>query len=169
MQKLILFRHAQAEARAASGEDIDRALAVEGKADAALMGRALAKDGLIPDIVLVSTARRTQETWACLSAAFPNAKAVSTANLYNATGEEIMAEVAGASALGDTVMVVAHNPGLHELAVDLMVEGSANPSDIDAMAARFPTATAAPFSLDADGCPRGLGVYYARDFGGTGE
>ncbi len=169
MRRLILFRHAQAEARAPSGEDFDRALAPAGRLDAALMADVLAKDGLTPDVALVSAARRTQETWACMAAKFPNTKVFTVPALYNATNDEIMGEVDNASVLGDTLLVVAHNPGLQELAMDLLCEGQAPGGDIDNMAARFPTATAAPFSFDDEGVPRGEGVYYARDFGGTGE
>ncbi|MFO1013073.1 MAG: histidine phosphatase family protein [Caulobacteraceae bacterium] len=169
MRRLILFRHAQAEARAPSGEDFDRPLAPAGRLDAALMADVLAKDGLTPDVVLVSAARRTQETWACMAAAFPNAKVFTVPALYNASNDEIMAEVDNVSVLGDTLIVVAHNPGLQELAMDLLSEGQAPGPDIDNMAARFPTATAAQFSFDEEGTPRGEGVYYARDFGGTGE
>src|SRR5690242_529305 len=122
MRRLILFRHAKAAPRAPSGEDIDRPLDEKGLADAALMGRVLAGEGLTPDLALVSSSRRTRETWAQLAAAFPNARAVVCDGLYNATAEEILAEIGAAEPSG-TLMVVAHNPGLHELAIELLIEG----------------------------------------------
>src|ERR1700710_2703478 len=114
MRRLILFRHAKAEPRALTGEDIGRPLDPQGRKDAALMGAVLAGEGLTPDLVLVSSAKRTQETWACLASAFPAAKSRVCADLYNASAEEIAAEVGACGVQAGTVMVVAHNPGLHE-------------------------------------------------------
>ena len=62
MERLILMRHGKAERHAASGGDFERALAESGRADAAVMGRVLAGLGLTPDLMLVSSARRTRET-----------------------------------------------------------------------------------------------------------
>ena len=56
MHRLILMRHAQAEASAPSGGDEARPLSVAGRAEALLMGRALAERGLRPDLALVSAA-----------------------------------------------------------------------------------------------------------------
>src|SRR4051794_14168259 len=70
MPRLILLRHAKAESKSASGEDIDRALAERGHDDARLMGRVLAEAGLNPAVALVSPARRTRETWSDAALAF---------------------------------------------------------------------------------------------------
>ena len=63
MRRLILFRHAKAEPRAAGEDDFDRPLAERGREDAALVGQALARQGFAPDAALISPARRTAETW----------------------------------------------------------------------------------------------------------
>jgi phosphohistidine phosphatase len=52
-----------------------------------------------------------------------------------------------------TVMVVGHNPGLQELIVTLLVEGSAAPQLIARARAGFPTGAAAVFLIDANGRP----------------
>jgi phosphohistidine phosphatase len=169
MRRLILFRHAKAEARAPSGEDIDRALAASGRQDATTMGQVLASEGLSPDLVLVSSARRTQETWECLAPAFPRAKARLCEALYNASVEEILEEVQTAAPEAATMMVVAHNPGLHELAVELMLDACASASEIDKVAARFPTSTAVAFQIDGEGRPSPDGLFHAKDFGGGDE
>ena len=57
MRRLILFRHAKAEPRAAGEDDFDRPLSPRGRADAVLVGRALADAGFAPDLALVSPAR----------------------------------------------------------------------------------------------------------------
>ena len=169
MRRLILFRHAKAEARAPSGEDIDRALAPAGRQDAAVMGQVLAREGLAPDLVLVSNARRTQQTWDCLAPAFPRAKARICEALYNASLEEILEEVLAVAPEATTLMVVAHNPGLHDLAVELMLDACASASEIDRVAARFPPSTACAFQMDGEGRPSPDGLFHVRDFGGDGE
>ena len=169
MRRLILFRHAKAEPRAPGGEDFDRSLAARGRTDAALMGRVLAREKLSPDLALVSTARRAVETWDEARKAFPDARTETREAIYNASAEEILAEVERVAAGAETVMVVGHNPGLHELAVDLLIRGSASDSQIDTMAARFPTATAASMLIDEDMRASWDGLFLARDYGGEGE
>ena len=169
MRRLILFRHARAEPRAPNGEDIDRALDATGRQDAVLMGEVLAREGLSPDLALVSRARRTQETWDCLATAFPKAKLQVCDDLYNATAEEISAEIAGVAGQAATILVVAHNPGLHELAIEMMLDARASTGEIDRVAARFPTSTAVAFRVDEEGLPSPEGLFLACDFGGEGE
>jgi len=76
-------------------------------------------------------------------------------------------EAAAASA--EAVMVIGHNPGLHELAVNLLIEGGAAPSDIERMSAKFPTSAAAAFLIDAEGRASFDGLFLAADHGGHGE
>ena len=62
MRELILLRHAHAEPPDAGQADLDRPLSPEGLAEAEAAGRWLAEQGLVPDCVLCSPARRTRET-----------------------------------------------------------------------------------------------------------
>ena len=163
MRRLILFRHAKTEARPPGREDIDRVLVPRGRADAALIGGVLARAGLSPDLVLVSPAARAKETWACAAPAFPNARTEERDGLYNATPEEVEAEL-GAAALADTVMVVGHNPSLQELAVNILVDNGGSPADIETVSAGFPTATAAAFLIDDAGRLSLEGLFRARDY-----
>lgn len=167
MDRLILMRHAKAERRSASGEDFDRPLSDRGRSDAALVAKALAKDGLVPSLALVSAARRTMETWEAMREAFPKARSQPTKALYNASPMEILDALEGVSA--GTVMVVGHNPGLHELAVGLLREGGAGSAVLGKVAARFPTATAVAFVVDVNGRANYDGVFYAADLGGGGS
>jgi phosphohistidine phosphatase len=148
MQRLILFRHAKTEARAPDGQDISRALVERGRSDSERMGRLLAGAGLIPDLVLVSPAVRARETWALASPAFPPAHVETREGLYEATPEEVADELTQGVAPYDTVMVVGHNPSLHELAIRLLEDGGADPEAIERISAGFPTAAAASFLFD---------------------
>ena len=153
MNRLILFRHGKAEADSESGEDFDRRLAPRGEREAAAMGEKLARLGFRPDLALVSTAARTRETWAAAAAAFPAAQVRLEDDLYHADSVIVrrLAERAGRDHAA--VMVVGHNPGLHELAVRLMVEGDAPAEETTRAARDFPPASVAVFRIGADGSP----------------
>jgi phosphohistidine phosphatase len=124
MRRLLLLRHAKTERDSTTGRDRDRALDVRGRADASEIGGWLAGQPP-PDRVLVSTATRARETWDLLPAALRAIPAEHRDDLYGAeTGDllDIIRTVDGDPA---TLLVVAHNPGLHELALALANGGDA--------------------------------------------
>jgi phosphohistidine phosphatase len=123
MRRLLLLRHAKTE-RAEPGErDRDRKLTKRGRADAPLIGAYMAHHDLIPDLALVSPAQRTQETWKLLAATFAKPpKAITDERVYNASAAKLMSllsEPRNARAL----LLVGHNPGMHDLAVELIAAG----------------------------------------------
>jgi phosphohistidine phosphatase len=168
MDRLILMRHGKAEQHAATGGDFERALAPRGQADATLMGQVLAKAGLAPDLALVSSARRTRETWDAASPAFPGAQAQVRRDLYHAEAQDVLAAIREDAPDRGTVMVVGHNPGLHELAVRMAMGGQADPARLAKLRGKFPTATVAVFSIDPDGAPALIHLFYASENGGHG-
>lgn len=144
MRRLILMRHATAGP--SLSEDLARPLTAQGVREAAAAGRALAARGLYPDLVLVSPARRTQETWEAMADLFPNARLETQLRLYDASADVLM-DAAEDEMEAGTVMLIAHNPGLHQLAYNLSTR-AARPAPRD-----FPPATAAVFGFEA-GRPR---------------
>ena len=168
MDRLILMRHGKAEQHAASGGDFERALAPRGHNDATLMGLVLAQAGFSPDLALVSSARRTRETWEAVAPAFPSARAEVRRDLYHAEAQDVLAAIRDEAPDGGTVMVVGHNPGLHELALRLTLGGPAEPALLAKLGGKFPTSTVAVFSLDADGAPTLSQLFYASENGGHG-
>jgi phosphohistidine phosphatase len=169
MRRLILFRHAKAEPRGPGEDDFDRPLAERGREDAALIGGALAMQNLAPDYALISPARRTAETWICCRDAFPRIRAELNRELYNAGPEEIRAAIDAVAERCDTLMVIGHNPGLHELAVELLIEASASNAEVERVAARFPTATAVVYDIDPLGRARLDSFFLAKELGGEGD
>jgi len=169
MRRLILFRHAKAEARGPGMDDFDRPLAERGREDAALIGRVLAAEGLVPDYALVSPARRASETWVFARDAFPPIRAQLCRELYNASAAEIRAEIKAVEERVGALIVVGHNPGLHQAAVDLLVEGGASAAEVGRVAVRFPTATAACLAIDPVGRASLDGFFLAKEHGGEGE
>jgi phosphohistidine phosphatase len=169
MRRLILFRHAKAEPRAAGEDDFDRPLSERGREDAALVGEALARENLAPDYALISPARRTAETWICARDAFPRIRAELNRGLYNAGPEEIRALIEQVADRCDTLVVIGHNPGLHELAVEILIEAAAAHAEIEKLAARFPTASAAVYDIDEAGRARLDALLLAKELGGEGD
>jgi phosphohistidine phosphatase len=92
--------------------------------DAARMGAYMATHALTPDRVLVSPAVRTQETWKSASGAFRPAPGAATVDRhYDATEHAILAVIKDVPASAHTLLVIGHNPGLHELARLLIASG----------------------------------------------
>jgi len=164
MQRLILLRHGKAESASSSGDDFERALTDRGRRDSALMGRVLADMGLAPDIALVSTARRAQETWAEAAFAFPAARAQAQRPLYLASLQQLEQSVAAARDEAATLLLVGHNPGLHEFAL-AHARGSTSPAR-NRLIEGFPTAAAAVFSVAGDGDLVFDTLLLPRDHGG---
>ena len=124
MRRLLLFRHAKAERAIPGTPDRDRALIERGRKDAARIGAYIASHHLVPDRVVVSPAVRAQETWkACTAAIKKEPGAMTVEKLYDATPHAILGVIKDAPASAHTLLVIGHNPGLHELAVMLVASG----------------------------------------------
>jgi phosphohistidine phosphatase len=141
MRQLVLLRHAKAVTADDEDDDFGRALAPEGREAAPRVAAALAKAGAAPEIVLVSDSKRTRETWELAKPSFASAEVRFLRSLYHAPAETLMQEAERAD---DTaVMLVGHNPGLHDLASRLAHRNNA--LDIK-LRSKFPTAAGAIFT-----------------------
>ena len=149
MRRLILLRHGKAESTAASGGDFERGLTDRGRREAAVVSQALVETGCAPDLVLVSTARRAMETWEAAQGSFPSARMAPARELYHASANALAEAIDAAWETTAAVMIVGHNPGLHELALTLMVSPRSRVEKT--LAASFPTGAAAVFQLHEDG------------------
>jgi phosphohistidine phosphatase len=145
--RLMLLRHAKAEKAEGGMRDQDRPLNPRGIRDAATMGAYLLHHGLVPDIALSSPAKRTRQTWEAtareLSSRAPPARF--EAHLYNADAEAILAILRKIEAGVRTVMVIGHNPGLHDFACRLIASGEVEARE--ALREGLPTAGLAVIGL----------------------
>lgn len=118
VKKLILVRHSKAENRGSSGNDFERSLTNEGKADSIKMANSLIKAGLKPDFILTSSASRAFETAMIFAEVFNTGEKniLATRKLYYSSAKTILDQIFGLPETIDCVMVVAHNPGISELA-----------------------------------------------------
>lgn len=163
MQRLILMRHAEAERASGSGRDRDRDLSARGRSDAALMGRALAAKGVRPDLALVSPASRTRQTWELVHDAMGDVQVREDEPLYNGSADTLRRHVEAVEDEAGCLLVVAHNPGVHLLAVEYLIESAASPSVLDRMSGGFPPGAAALFTVDVAGRCTFEGFLQPRD------
>jgi phosphohistidine phosphatase len=158
MRRLMLLRHAKTEHDAPSGHDQDRRLDDRGRLDAAAIGAWIGRHPPLPDAILVSTAVRARQTWEIAGQAIKDAIREQAASkwqvelldaIYGAEPGQLlqiirMAEVTNPAHL----LVVGHNPGMHELA--LMLTGSGEAAAKKAIEDNLPTAGLAilDFAID---------------------
>lgn len=148
MLTLSLLRHAKSSWVDMELDDFERPLAKRGATAAPLMGQYVAQHKLKPDLVLCSGAVRTRATLALVlpEIGAPPPEIRYDDALYLAPPETILDVLAKAPATAKHVMIVAHNPGLHALA--LALTGGGERSLIAELATRFPTATLAVLTFD---------------------
>ncbi len=123
-RRLLLLRHAKATTADpgpnAEQHDHARDLAERGRHDASSMGRALRRLSLKPDLVLVSSARRTERTWTLLGRFDdPQPVVTITDQLYLAEPFELLSVLRRTPDAMRTVLLIGHNPGIHQLALQL--------------------------------------------------
>jgi phosphohistidine phosphatase len=152
MERLILMRHGEAERPAPGLEDFDRALDAEGREESRLIGKAMAAAGLKPDLVLVSSSRRTVETWRATAEAFSGPIDVQEDHsLYAASAARLAAAAKLMAPRGRTLMMVGHNPGIHQYAVHLALQAGASAEETGVLYDRFPTGSVAVFAMGQEG------------------
>src|SRR5690242_14275969 len=119
MRQLLLLRHAKSSWDDAAIPDRDRPLNARGRRCAAVMRQAMRDLGLTPDVVLVSTSRRTLETLEALEPWDETPLIDPLDSLYLADPMQLLAALHSVPETVRSVMVVGHNPGLHDLALSL--------------------------------------------------
>lgn len=115
MRELILLRHAHAEPSLPGQPDLDRPLSSQGLAEAEAAGRWLAEQGLVPDRILCSPARRTRETLEAVLETLGYAEQRLEERIYEATAGTL-ADVIDSHRETERLLVVGHNPGFEQLA-----------------------------------------------------
>jgi phosphohistidine phosphatase len=146
MKRVYLLRHAKSSWKDDSLADRDRPLAERGTRAAKAMARHFEAEGIRPDLVLCSPARRTRETLELLERAF--ADGVETTfdeALYGASEAGLLARLKALPEGVGSVMLIGHNPGLEELALALAADGAG----LARMSEKYPTAALATIDLRA--------------------
>lgn len=145
MKKLYLLRHAQSS-HPRGVDDKDRPLNERGKQECKAMNDYFRQNNINPDVVLSSDAMRTKSTAQEVCAGI-NTEIVFIKKLYLATAGEIIKEIAKLDEKVGAVMLVAHNPGIHEFALILSDD---NNKKHFAGAAEYPTCALAEFLVNIE-------------------
>lgn len=119
MHQLLLMRHAKSSWDSPDLPDRDRPLNARGRHATALMRQAMRDLGLEPDVILVSTAQRTRETLALLEPWNETPLREEMDSLYLAPPASLLDALHNVADTARSVLIVGHNPGLHELALSL--------------------------------------------------
>jgi phosphohistidine phosphatase len=150
MKELFLLRHAKSSWADPGMADDDRPLNKRGRQAAAAMAGYLSAEGLRPGLILCSSARRTRETLDFISEALGSSIPVHIEpELYLADPATLLERLRHVPDTAGSVLIIGHNPGLHELAAELTAGIRAN-ADAQRLRDKFPTAAFARFRLKLD-------------------
>ncbi|EKF17961.1 SixA phosphatase family protein [Nitratireductor pacificus] len=157
MPRLFLLRHAKAAWAAPGMSDFDRQLSASGIADAEALGRRMRQEGMIPEAVLCSTARRATQTLDSLAATLFTAAppVLHDEELYSSEATAYVTAIRRMPPC-NALLVVGHNPMIEDLAFEL-------PRDEDGYTMRlagagFPTCGLAVLRFDAPLAQLALGT-----------
>ncbi len=139
MPTLCLLRHAKSAWDDPTLDDHDRPLQARGERAAVLMGQFMRQQDIRPDLVLCSSARRAQDTWALAATRLPGSQALSVEReLYLSGATELLERLQSLPRSAETVVLVAHQPDMQDLALMLVDDGPAD--DLERLQEKFPTA-----------------------------
>jgi phosphohistidine phosphatase len=143
LRTLYLLRHAKSSWADPTLPDHERPLAPRGRRDAKRIAEHLVEHAIEPELVLCSPAARTLETLDLLRPAVGAATVLLEDALYAASDGDLLSRIRLVTDEVASVMVIGHNPGLHELALTLASTGD----DLGRLEAKFPTAALATLAL----------------------
>jgi phosphohistidine phosphatase len=116
MKTLLILRHAKSDWGEGNLPDHDRPLNKRGKADAPRMGALIREQGIVPDLILSSTARRAHHTAELVAEACGyEGEVLTSREMYLAHAEGYLEAIRAVADNEATVMIVGHNPGMEDL------------------------------------------------------
>jgi phosphohistidine phosphatase len=116
MKRIVLIRHAKSSWAEENQEDLERPLNQRGRLAAPVIGAWLSDHGLKPDLVWLSPAKRSLETWTRIASEI--GKGVKTREhkaLYMADPSTALEVLRLTDQSVDTVALVGHQPGIGAL------------------------------------------------------
>ena len=150
MKRLILMRHAKTEPWTEGLDDFARALLPRGMTDAQLVAEEIKRRDWSPNLILVSTARRARETCSEVAKIIEDERVRPMEALY-LSGMRGLNEAVRSAEAEASVMLIGHNPGLHDFACEIFREGGTrnHPASLR-LHEKFPTGCTALFEAEED-------------------
>ena len=147
MLTISLLRHAKSDWIAPELSDFERPLAPRGVKAAPIIDQFMHEHHIKPDLILCSTAKRAMETLNLLKHTFvASPEIVFEDKLYMATAREMLDIATSVSQSCNHVMLIAHNPGMHILALALAEMGQSK-THLELMQ-KYPTAALTVLDFD---------------------
>lgn len=157
-KRLFVLRHAKSSWDDPGLADHDRPLAPRGRRAVEAIAAYVKQEGITPELVLCSSARRTRET---LEGVAVGGEHMIESELYGANCQEVLERLHRVPEEIGSVMLVGHNPTLQALVLRLANgDGATDGSDLDEVRRKFPTGALA--TLTFDGAWTGLSPRSAR-------
>ena len=166
MARITLIRHGKAEISDFRTKDFDRSLSLRGQQNSSAVGDFLARHKMLPELVLVSPANRTRETYEFMKRHWPNNISVKFIDkLYEASASTLLEVIINHGGDQENIAVIGHNPSLV-----ILLNHMVGQSHTDKNLGYFPTCCFADIGfvakkicdVDADG-GRLLSIKRARD------
>lgn len=149
MVRLYIFRHAKSSWKTDGLDDFHRPINARGRKAAPAMGHYMQQHGIQPDLILCSAAVRARETLALILAALDGEPTIEIEEgLYLASAKTLLERLRRLGDGPDSVMLIGHNPGLHDLALSM-----AAPGEQQVPAAKYPTAALTELVFDGQDWP----------------
>ena len=113
MARITLIRHGKAEMPKIGENDFDRGLVRRGMTNAEAVGQFMQAHKMLPDLILVSPARRTRQTYELMSACWSNLPhVIYEDNLYEVSADTLLRLIFGHGREVENLAVIGHNPSL---------------------------------------------------------
>ena len=113
MARITLIRHGKTEIPSYEKHDFDRSLILRGQQNSSAVGAFLREHKMLPQLVLVSSAARTRETYEFMKSEWPDGIAVKfIEDLYEASADTLLAVILNNCGVQSNIAVIGHNPSL---------------------------------------------------------
>lgn len=149
MRQLLLLRHAKSAWDDPDLPDHARPLNGRGRMAARRMAAEISRLGLLPDVVLVSSARRTRQTLEALQPLEGSPIIHILDEMYLAPWENLLGILHRVPETARSVLLIGHNPGLHDLALNLMPGHTEPTPAVYRLRDGYPTAALTEFAIAA--------------------
>jgi phosphohistidine phosphatase len=138
VKTVFLLRHAKSSWDEPFLDDYERPLALRGRKAAPRMGEYMAQEGLVPDRVLCSGARRARETWELVSEALGSLPPTQfLSDIYHGSAGTLLDLIHHLPDNEESVLLVGHNPTFQDFA--LLLAGSGEEEPLRQMTSKYPT------------------------------
>jgi phosphohistidine phosphatase len=121
MKRLMILRHAHTEPASESG-DRERKLTPKGLDNARTLGETMTAKNYVPDFILCSPVTRTRQTLDQIAATLGKIQTEFQKVIYEGGYDEILSLVRGVDNSCAALLVVGHNPAIHQFAASMARE-----------------------------------------------